>query len=198
MHPNRVEGPGVVQRMRILSVLLLVVAPPLLSPRLSAQAVLLDEGSFVVSVGGRTVGTETFRIGRAGFGENAAVIAQGSVELDWEGGPQTVESALGTVGIGMSLDAYQVKVSGLGALQTFLQWRGDRLVAETTSEEGVEERVYRRSLPRTPTVLLDQMLAHHYFFLSPYQRFGEAPISVIRRGPAAKAVECYGCSRWSP
>ena len=91
----------------------------------------------MVEIGGRAVGTESFRIRRSGFGENAQVIAQGSLVLTREGGKQTVQSALGTVGVGMSLDAYQVKVSGSGELQVRLQRRGDRLVAETTSEAGV-------------------------------------------------------------
>ncbi len=171
----------------MLSAILLVAGSPLFSAPLSAQAVLLDEGSFVVSIRGRTVGTETFRIGRSGLGENAQVIAQGSLELNREGREQTIQSALGTVGIGMSLDAYQARVSGPGALQVLLRRRGDRLVAETTSEEGVEERVYRRPLRRTPTVLLDHLLAHHYFFLAPYQRPGALQVSIIRPRPGSQA-----------
>ena len=136
--------------MRIVSALLLVVGSLPVSTALPAQAVVLDEGTFMVEIDGRTVGTETFRIRRSGFGENAQVIAQGSLELTREGGKQTVESALGTVGVGMSLDAYQVKISGSGELQVRLQRRGDRLVAETTSEAGVEEREYRRPSSRTP------------------------------------------------
>ncbi len=173
--------------MRILSaILLLAAASPLPPKRVYAQAVLLDEGSFVVSIAGRTVGMETFRIGRAGLADNAQVIAQGSLELEVEGGERIVESALATLGRRMSLDAYQAKVSGPGALQVFLQWRGDRIVAETTSEEAVEERIYRRALPGTPTVLLDHMLAHHYFFLTPHQRPGDAPILVVRPRPGSQ------------
>jgi hypothetical protein len=140
-----------------------------------------------VEIGGRTVGTESFRIRRSGFGENAQVIAQGTLEIAMEGGDQTVQSALGTVGIGMSLDAYQVKVTGPGELQVFLQRRGDRLVAETTSDAGVEERQYRRPSARTPTVLLDRFLAHHYFFLGPYQNLGETRISIIQPRPGGQA-----------
>ena len=173
--------------MRILSAFLVVAAVLPLSAPLSAQAVVLDEGSFLVEIGGRPVGTESFRIRRSGFGENAQVIAQGTLELAVEGGDQTVQSALGTVGIGMSLDAYQVKVSGPGELQVFLQRRGDRLVAETTSAAGVEERQYRRPSSRTPTVLLDRFLAHHYFFLGPYQNPGETRISIIYPRPGGQA-----------
>jgi hypothetical protein len=173
--------------MRILSSLLVVVGALPASAPLSAQAVVLDEGSFLVAIDGRSVGTESFRIRRSGFGENAQIIAQGTLELSLEVGDQTVQSALGTVGIGMSLDAYQVKVSGPGALQVLLQRRGDRLVAETTSDAGVEERQYRRPSARTPTVLLDRFLAHHYFFLGPYQNPGETRISVIYPRPGGQA-----------
>jgi len=48
---------------------------------LSGQAVVLDEGTFFVEVGGRRIGTETFRIRRMGFGDNTQVIAQGSLDL---------------------------------------------------------------------------------------------------------------------
>ena len=147
----------------------------------------MDEGSFLVEIGGRAVGSESFRIRRSGFGENAQIIAQGTLELTTGGGNQTVQSALGTLGVGMSLDAYQVKVSGSRELQVRLQRRGDRLVAETTSEAGVEEREYRRPSPRTPTVLLDRFLAHHYFFLAPYQRPGESRVSIISPRPGGQA-----------
>ena len=173
--------------MRVLSALLLFAGSLHFSTALSAQAVVLDEGSFLVQIGGRTVGNESFRIRRSGFGENAQVIAQGTLELASGSGNQTVQSALGTAGVGMSLDAYQVKVSGSGELQVRLQRRGDRLVAETTSEAGVEEREYRRPSPRTPTVLLDRFLAHHYFFLAPYQRPGESRVSIIYPRPGGQA-----------
>ena len=185
--PNRTQGYGVVPVMRILMAVLVTVSSGPLSAQLSAQAVVLDEGSFLVEIGGRPVGTESFRIRRSGFGENAQVIAQGTLELDRGDGDQTVQSALGTVGIGMSLDAYQVKVSGLGELQVLLQRRGDRLVSETTSEAGVEEREYRRPSSRTPTVLLDRFLAHHYFFLGPYQHPGETGVSIIHPRPGGQA-----------
>ena len=154
---------------------------------LRAQTVLLDEGSFVVEIGGRSIGTEDFRIRRSGFGENAQVIAQGTLEIAEDGGQQTIQSALGTVGIGMKLDAYQVKVSGPSELQVLLQRRGNRLVAETTSGAGVEEREYRRPSTRWPTIILDRFMAHHYFFLGPFQNPEESSISIVRPRPGEQA-----------
>ena len=141
----------------------------------------------MVEIGGLVVGTESFRIRRSGFGENAQVIAQGTLEITTEGGNQTVQSALGTVGVGMSLDAYQVKVSGDGELQVLLQRRGDRLIAETTSNAGVEERQYRRPSTGAPTVLLDRFLAHHYFFLGPHQSPEDAPVAIVQPRPGGQA-----------
>ena len=88
---------------------------------LSGQAVVLDEGAFFVEVGGRRIGTETFRIRRMGFGDNTQVIAQGSLDLVEAGESRVIESALGAVGMGMSLDAYQVKVASRSELQVRLQ-----------------------------------------------------------------------------
>ena len=149
-----------------------------------AQAVEVDQGTFIVELGGRVVGTETFRIRRSGFGDNARTIAQGTLEIVLDGSSQTILSALGTLGVGMSLDAYQVNVSPPSELSIRLERRGARMVSATSSEAGVEEREYREALPQTPTVVLDGFFAHHYFFLAPYQSPGEISLSAIlpRRG----------------
>ncbi len=184
---NRTVIPGVVRVMRIMTTLFVLVTLVPAASHLSAQAVVLDEGSFRVEIAGRSVGTESFRIRRSGFGENAQVIAQGTLEISDADGNQTVQSALGTVGIGMSLDAYQVKVTGAVTLQVLLRRRGDRLVAETTSDAGVEEREYRRPSTRRPTVLLDHFLAHHFFFLGRYQSPEETGLSIVQPRPGGQA-----------
>ena len=185
--PNRRAVHGVVRVMLILAASLVVAGSATIAGPLTAQAVVLDEGSFLVEVGGRPVGTESFRIRRSGFGDNAQVIAQGTLEMAEAGGDQTIQSALGTVGIGMTLDAYQVKVSGASGLQVLLQRRGDRLVAETTSKAGVEEREYRRPSTQRPTILLDRFMAHHYFFLGPYQSPEGSTVSIVRPRPGGQA-----------
>ena len=150
----------------------------------SAQAVEVDQGTFIVELGGRVVGTETFRIRRSGFGDNARTIAQGTLEIVVDGSRQTIQSALGTLGVGMSLDAYEVNVSPPYELSIRLEHRGARMVSVTSSEAGVEEREYRQALSQTPTVVLDRFFAHHYFFLAPYQSPGGISLSAIlpRRG----------------
>ena len=155
---------------------------------LSSQAVVLDEGAFFVEVGGRRIGTETFRIRRAGFGDSTRVIAQGSLDLVEDGESRVIQSALGTVGVGMSLDAYQVKISSGSELQVRLQRQGDRLIAETISDAGKEEREYRRLSSQTPTVLLDRFFAHHYYFVAQYLRPGETRISIIHPRPGGQVT----------
>jgi hypothetical protein len=145
----------------------------------AAQAVEVDEGAFIVEVGGRAVGTEIFRIRRSGFGDNARTIAQGTLDINQGGSRQVIRSALGTLGVGMSLDAYQVSMSAPSELSIRLERRGDRMVSSTSSEAGVEEREYRQTQQGTPTVVLDPFFAHHYFFLAPYQSLGELIISAI-------------------
>ena len=157
-----------------------VIVFGLLPHTLPAQAVEVDQGTFIVELGGRVVGTETFRIRRLGFGDNARTIAEGTLEIVLDGSRQTVHSLLGAVGVGMSLDAYQVNVSLPSELSIRLDRRGGRMVSSSSSEAGVEEREYRRALPQNPTVVLDRFFAHHYFFLAPYQSPGGISLSAIR------------------
>ncbi len=160
----------------------------LLPTAVAAQAVEVDEGTFIVELGGRAVGTETFRIRRSGFGDNARTIAQGTLEIVQDGVRQTIQSALGTVGVGMSLDAYQVRVSAPSELSIRLERRGNRMVSETSSEAGVEEREYRQVRAQTPTVVLDRFFAHHYFFIAPYQTQGEISLSAILPRPGGQST----------
>ncbi len=153
----------------------------------AAQAVDVDQGIFVVYIGGRAVGTERFRIMRRGFGDNALTIAQGSLDIVQDGSRHAVESRLGALGGGMLLDAYEVEVSLPSEVLVRLQLRGDRMVSETTSQAGVEEREYREALPQTPTVVLDRFFAHHYFFLAPFQTPSEANLSAILPRPGGQS-----------
>jgi len=144
-----------------------------------AQAVEVDEGTFIVELGGRAVGTETFRIRRSGFGDNARTIAQGTLEIVQGGSRQMMQSALGTLGVGMSLDAYQMNVSAPSELSIRLEIRGGRMVSSSSSEAANEERENRQNQEQTPTVVLDRFFAHHYFFVAPHQTPGELRISAI-------------------
>jgi hypothetical protein len=158
----------------------------LLPAAVAAQVVEVDEGTFVVELGGRPVGTETFRIRRSGFGDNTRTIAQGTLDIVEDGTQHTVQSVLATLGVGMFLDAYQVEVSRPVELSVRLRRSGNRMVSETSSEAGVEEREYRRAQSQTPTVVLDRFLAHHYFFVAPYQSPTEINLSAILPRPGGQ------------
>ncbi len=153
----------------------------------AAQAAEVDQGTFIVEVGGRVVGTETFRILRSGIGDNARTIAQGTLEIVQDGARQNIQSLLGTVGGGMLLEAYQVKVSLPSEVLVRLEMRGARMVSETTSRTGVEEREYRQARPQTPTVVLDRFFAHQYFFVAPHQTPSGANLSVIFPRPGGQS-----------
>ena len=154
----------------------------------AAQAIEVDRGTFVIELGGRVVGTEKFLIRRSGFGDNARTIAQGTLDIVENGVRQTIQSALGTVGVGMSLDAYQVTISAPSDLSIRLERRGNRMVSETSSDAGIEEREYRQALAQTPTVLLDRFFAHHYFFVAPYQTPNGISLSAILPRPGGQST----------
>ena len=99
-----------------------------------------------------------------------------------------MQSRLGTIGVGMSLNDYQIKVSAPSELSIVLERGGNRMVSRTSSEAGVEEREYRQVLARTPTVVLDRFFAHHYFFVAPYQTPGGVNLSVILPRPGGQST----------
>jgi hypothetical protein len=153
-----------------------------------AQAIEVDEGTFIVELGGFAVGTETFRIRRSGFADNARTIAQGTLDIVRGGSRQTIQSALGTIGVEMSLDLYQAKVSLPTDLSISLERRGNRMVSETLSDAGVEEREYRQAARQTPTVVLDRFFAHHYFFVGPHQTPSGTNLSAIFPRPGGQST----------
>ncbi len=154
----------------------------------SAQVVEVDQGTFIVELGGQAVGTEIFRIRRSGFGDNTRTIAEGTLEIVEDGSTQRIESGLGTIGVGMALEAYQVKVSTPSELSILLERRGGRMVSQTSSDAGVEEREYRQALAQTPTVVLDRFFAHHYFFIAPYQTPAGISLSAIVPRPGEQST----------
>jgi hypothetical protein len=155
----------------------------LTSGEVLAQAVTLDEGTFVVEIYGRRAGTETFTLRRAGFGANARIIAQGTLELQADGDRSALRMALQTEGTEMDIRAYQVDVTGSGALRLRMSRTGDRFRAEIESEAGIQEREFRAEVGSRPVVLLDRWVAHQYYFLARMTRASEREISVISPRP---------------
>src|SRR5690554_8060772 len=99
-------------QLYVLGALTLALAAPA-----KGQTVVLDEGSFRLSIGGREVGTETFTIRQNGAGQNAVIIAVGRVVVDGERGPQQLNSELQVAGTTLRPAAYEIQVKGGSAEQ---------------------------------------------------------------------------------
>lgn len=150
------------------SFLLLALALPV-----RAQNVVLDEGEFRILQDGRAVGTETFTIRRLGQGADTHVIANAVIELELPGGHEQIKPLLRT-GPDLSLSAYQVEVSGPEPVEIAVTSSGRRLLARTRSPSGEQEREFRA----TPgTVLLEQGVAHQYWFLA--QLMGGTAVAIL-------------------
>lgn len=164
-------------------------ALPLLGARsVEGQNVTLDEGAFVIDVEGRQVATETFKIRRSGQGEAAVVIAQATL-LFSRGDVESMTTLLQARGRDLELTGYQVRVSTDEV--TSLRDNGQRLEAVTTSSAGQREREYRGG---SQAVVLEELFAHHYYFLGWRARQEPTSVSVIvpRAGTQAWASLVQG------
>ncbi len=158
---------------RLLTIAVAIAVPLLGARSVEGQNVTLDEGAFVIDVGGRQVATETFKIRRSGQGEAAVVIAQAT--LSFTGGDvESMTTLLQARGRNLELTGYQVRVSTDEV--TRLRDNGQRLEAVTTSSSGQREREYRGG---SQAVVLEELVAHHYYFLGRRARQEATPVSVI-------------------
>ena len=148
-------------------------------PPAAAQNVVLDEGTFQIYRGGSQVGTETFTIRRVGAGNDAHVLANAVVELQLPTGRRELRPLL-RAGADFALNAYQVEVSGDQVVSVAVTATDRRYVARTRSESGEREREYRGG---EGTLVLDEGVAHQYYFVGPAaDRGGAVPVIVPRTG----------------
>lgn len=124
-----------------------------------AQTEIVDEGTFRLSVRGTAVGTETFSIRRSGTGSGATYVAQGRVVLD--SGDQT-RALLQVDGPELRPSAYQIEVTGSEKQSIRGQAAGNRFRAQIVSTAGETMREY---LASDGAVVIDEGVAHHYYFL---------------------------------
>jgi hypothetical protein len=153
----------------------------------AAQTTLLDEGTFRIMVGGREVGVETFSIRQNGTGADAVVIAQGRVVLDAAGGGSEVVANVQLAGAGLRPVAYDVELRGGDARRINARVTGSRASARTVSAAGETMREY---LVSDGAVLLDDGVAHHYFFIAQRAAAGatSTPIVVPRESRQVQAT----------
>lgn len=167
--------------MRLYIPLFLLAAAVVPAPIL-AQAVV-DEGSFAITIGGRAAGTETFVVRRVGMGADARIIAQGRVEVSLADGNLVMEPVL-AASEAFSLASYQNKITGVRQEDFTVAGTADRrFQARTVSSRGEQVQEYRAA---SGTILLEDMVAHHYFLLGTRldgsQGSGSVPVIVPGQG----------------
>ena len=153
-----------------LTLATLVVLAPLPA---SGQSVVVDEGTFSIQRGGAPAGTEQFTIRRAGVGADASVIAQAVIHLDGANGTTELRPLLRTLIPEGNLSDYQLKVSGVETAEMSVWMDGRRFAARIRTAEGEEEREF---LARPGTHLLEEGVAHHYYFLKDVREGARTPI----------------------
>lgn len=169
----------------------LVRAAPILVALLAATAgparaqTPLDAGSFAVSVDGRPVGTEEFSIRQSGSGGGADVLATGHVVLRLPDGLLEITPRLRASGVRADPVAYQVDVGGSSPQRIVGTVGEGRFSAKIVTPSGEQLREYVAS---NGAVILDDGVAHHYYFLAQRLREGEVPVLIPRENRQAVAT----------
>lgn len=154
----------------LLSAALFLVSVPA-----SAQSRrIVDEGSFTISIGGRTAGRENFRISTVSRGDATEYVATANLTY----GDRRVTPDLRAAANGAMM-VYSVTTRSGGSTD---EWKGDidhgRLAARIVSGRSTSAREY---LVPAGTVLLDDEIMHHHWFLVQRSRNGTIPVVVPRR-----------------
>ncbi len=157
--------------LRALPALLLAAAP------LGAQGTVADQGTFRVMVEGRAAGTEEFSIRQSGTGSNAETTATGRVEVTLPTGTLELTPRLRARGVDASPMAYQVDVGGDSPQRVVGTVGAGRFSARIVSGTGEQLREYVAS---ERALVLDDGVAHHYYFLAQRLKNGTVPVIVPR------------------
>lgn len=150
-----------------------------------AQAGISDEGSFRVSVGGRTVGTEEFSLRQTGSGASVELAATGSVQLNLPTGSLELNSRLRATGLRADPVAYEITVGGDSPRRIVGSLAPGRFSARIVSPSGEQLREYVAS---SGAIILDDGIAHHYHFLARRVRNGRVPILIPRENRQVMAT----------
>jgi hypothetical protein len=141
-----------------------------------AQGTSIDEGTFRLLVNGQEVGTETFTIRQTGSGADAIVTARGRVALDGQAGAQQLAATLQLAGPALRPAAYEMALEGADAQRVAGRVVGGRFSARIVSATGEQGREY---LVSEGAVVLDEGVAHHYYFLALRVDAGSARVPVV-------------------
>jgi hypothetical protein len=167
-----------IRKVRFSAAALGLAAAAALAPGASAQSVLIDQGTFRLSLAGREIGRDSFNIQRTGAGEDARIFVRGWVDVDRRRIESVVET---TAGYGLTL--YQAKITGAETADVMASVAGRRL--ETTVRSPAGEQI-REARAREGAVVLEENVPHHYFFVGVLAREGGTlPVIVPRADPQA-------------
>ena len=140
-----------------------------------------DEGSFTISVGGRTAGRENFRISATTRGDVTEYVARADVTY----GDRKVTPELRT-GPDGAVVGYEVTTRSGGSTES---WRGSltrgRLNATIASGRGTSAREY---IVPAGTLVLDDEIIHQHWFLVLRGRSGSMSVVVPRRADVQSTV----------
>jgi hypothetical protein len=151
----------------------------------SAQTGNGDRGAFQVLVGGRPVGTEEFSIQETGAGENTEIIATGRVSLRLPTGTLDLTPRLRTTGFQAQPVSYQVDIGGSSPQKIVGTLGNGRFSARIVTGSGEQLREY---VAASGGVVLDEGVAHHYYFLARRVRDGRVPILIPRENRQVMAT----------
>jgi hypothetical protein len=164
---DRTSNAALVSRLAGVLAVALMAGPA----SVRAQTVTIDEGTFHLRVNGRDAGTETFIIRQTGTGADAQVIARSRVTLE-----TGTDTALVQYGEALRPAAYSIQVGGDPGERVSGRVVGRRVSARIVSSEGENMREY---LVSEGAVVIDDAVAHQYYFLARRFREGESRIAVI-------------------
>jgi hypothetical protein len=154
-----------------------LLAITLSTPALAAQTGIEDEGIFEISVAGRQVGTEQFSIRQGGVGAGSEFIATGRVQVLLPTGTLDLATRLRATGFQADPSSYEVTVGGDSPRRIVGSLGSGRFSARIVTPAGEQFREYVASSGAT---VLDEGVAHHYFFLARRTRSGRVPILIPR------------------
>ena len=138
-----------------------------------AQAGVVDEGTFDIAVGGRSAGSEEFSIRQTGTGSAAETVATGRINLSLSSGTLELVPRLRTSGVQANPVAYEVSVGGDTPRRIVGSIGGGRVSTKVVSASGEQLREYVAS---SGAVVLDEPIAHQYYFLAQRVRNGQVPV----------------------
>ena len=162
----------------------LVIASSILvlnSPLPAQGTRVMDQGSFTISINGRTVGRENFSISAANRGNVTEYVARADVTYgDRRVRPELHAGTDGTVA------EYTVTTRSGGTSESWSgAIAGGRLNAKIASGSSTAAREY---IVPAGTIVLDDEIMHHHWFLALRSHDGSMPVVVPRRADVKSTV----------